>query len=327
MSYRMVIGSEAAKAPESPNVLGYLYNHGGLNNQKMALLGLMLAGIRDGMPINLPYIYNRDQRSDQEYVVRIGEIFDLERIMAFGRLHGLTILAECPSGERGGWRYFDAFSLALRGAFEDRREFETMLDAVGSLRPCIAADPAFLQVKSVMLEKVDTVVQLRIEADWQPHAAALRERWGESECSGLGYMEILSKVRKAFPDLRVIYATTDEKSMPVSKYEIRAVSRARFELDIVWKSDLIDSAAAELLTPLDLSIIDFEIGKISPRFIGLTTSTFATMLAVEKLASTRSPVRGHYIYNNPQDVVIERTNNGFTEVDRIAALLAAREAV
>ncbi len=79
MSYRMVNGSQAARAPDDPGVLGYLYNHGGLNNQKMALLGLLLAGIKDAKPINLPYIYNRDQRTDQEYVVRIEEIFDVDR--------------------------------------------------------------------------------------------------------------------------------------------------------------------------------------------------------------------------------------------------------
>jgi hypothetical protein len=322
MSYRMVNGSAAARAPDAQGVLGYLYNNGGLNNQKMALVGLMLAGIREGVPINLPYIHNLDQRTKQEYVVRIEDIFDLDRILDFGRRHGLTIRTECPSGERGGWEHFEAFSLMLRTPFENRGQLDIFLDAVLSLQPRIAVDPTVLRMMEAVRVKADTAVQLRIEADWQPHAAFIRQKWGETEGSDLGYMGILSKVRNTFPDVRTIYATSDEKSMPVSKYEIRAVSRARFELDLVWKSDLLPAAVAQELTPLDLSIIDFEIAKISPRFIGLTTSTFTTMLTIEKLASTRRPVTGHYVYNSPKEVVVEREGSGFTPVDQIETLLA-----
>src|SRR5580704_2379086 len=103
MRYTMMDGGQAARAPDACGVQGYLYNHGGLNNQKMALIGLILSGIRDRQAINLPYIHNRDQTTDQEAVVRIEEIFDLDRILDFASLHDLTVLTQCPSGERGGW--------------------------------------------------------------------------------------------------------------------------------------------------------------------------------------------------------------------------------
>jgi hypothetical protein len=45
---------------------------------------------------------------------------------------------------------------------------------------------------------------------------------------------------------------------------------------------------------------------------GLTTSTFANMLGIEAFAHARKPVTGHYVYNHPGDLVMERKDNGFT---------------
>jgi hypothetical protein len=321
MSYRMVLGSEAARAPDSPDVLGYFYNHGGLNNQKMALAGLLLAGVERRQAINLPYIYNRDQKTDEEYVIRIEDVFDLDRILHFGQQYGLTIRTQCPSGERGGWEHFNAYADRLKSPLESRQRLDLILDAILCLRPVIAQDRVFQQMRDVVQARVDTVVQLRIEADWQAQAEFIRKRWGEQEGSGLGHMAILAKVRKTFPDLQTAYVTSDEASMPLSKYEIRAAARAQFNLDLLWKSDLLASAAVEVMSPLDLSIIDFEIARLSPRFVGLTTSSFTTILSVEQLASMRKPVRGHYFYNHPLDIVIERLDSGFTPPADVGPLL------
>ena len=54
MPYTLTPWMKAPRAPGIPGVQGYFYNHGGLNNQKMALVGLMLTGIARGEPINLP---------------------------------------------------------------------------------------------------------------------------------------------------------------------------------------------------------------------------------------------------------------------------------
>ena len=320
MQYGMVHCDNAPTAPDMPGVLGYLFNHGGLNNQKMALLALMLSGIKAGQAVNLPYIYNRDQRTSEEFLVEIKEIFDVDRIGNFANRHGLTVRKECPSGIRGGWDYFEAFRPMLLEA-PNRTAMETILDAVTSLRPHIVSNPHFLQMKNFLRASlgIDTVVQLRIEADWREHAAHLRKN-GNGDENGLGFTEILSKVKTTFPDLRMVYATADEKSLPAPKDEIRTVSRERFDIELFWKSDLINASAIDQFTPLDLSIIDYEIAKISPRFIGLTTSTFSNMLGIEKFALTRQPVRGHYIYNCLGELLQERKDNGFTT----AAVLAVQ---
>jgi hypothetical protein len=326
MPYTVMRGTEAPCAPEQSGVQGYLYNHGGLNNQKMALVGLMLSGIRDKQPINLPYIYNRDQRTDQEDVVRIEEVFDVERILAFARLHDLTVLTRCPSGARGGWDYLGRFHDFIAQAV-DRHALETVLDAIVSLRPRIVSHPAFLQMRDFVRGSlaIGTVVQLRIEADWREHSINLHRVIGDAEDNGLGFLQILAKVRKTFPELRLVYATSDEQSMPAPKDEIRTVCRDRFGIELLWKSDLLPVELVAGLTALDLSMIDYEIAKASPRFVGLTSSTFSNMVCLEKFAATRRPVKGHYIYNCLGDVVRERADNGFASRAQ-GAVLASRGA-
>jgi hypothetical protein len=154
------------------------------------------------------------------------------------------------------------------------------------------------------------VVQLRIEEDWMRHAEELGPKFGEAEDYSLSFIQILAKVKKTFPDLFRVYATSDERSMPASKDEIRAVCRDTLGIGLLWKSDLLPPSLIAQLTPLDLSMIDYEIAKGSPRFIGFTGSTFSNLLCFEKLATTRKPVRGHYIYNCRGDAVIERKDNG-----------------
>ena len=160
---------------------------------------------------------------------------------------------------------------------------------------------------------IDTVLQLRIESDWRDHVEnGLRPIFGDSEDNGIGFLQILSKVKNTFPDLRMLYATSDENAMLSSKNEIREACRSRFGIELLWKSDLLEPSLIGQLTPLDLSLIDFEIAKYSRRFVGLTSSTFSNMLGIAKLADTRQPVTGHYIYNRLGDGVVERKDNGFT---------------
>jgi hypothetical protein len=314
MLYDMVNATQAARAPDSPGVRGYWYNHGGLNNQKMALIGLLLSGIKDRQTINLPYIYNKDLQTEQEYLVRLENVFELNRIRDFTRLHGVTVLSACPSGERGGWDCFNAFHEFFVGA-TDRRTLEISLGAMSSLQPRIVSHPAFRGLRDFVFGSlgIDMVVQLRIESDWRDHFEyTLRPIIGGAEDNGIGFAEILSKVRNTFPDLKMIYATSDENAMLSSKNEIRTFCRSRFGLELLWKSDLLNPALTGSLTPLDLSLIDFEMAKYSPRFVGLTSSTFSNLLCVEKFANTGKPVTGHYIYNHLGDMVVERRDNGFT---------------
>ncbi|HET6305569.1 MAG TPA: hypothetical protein VFG12_00180 [Rhodopila sp.] len=320
MLYETVDARHAARAPGTQGILGYWYNHGGLNNQKMALIGLILSGIRDRMPINLPYIYNKDLRTEAEHLVRVEDVFDLDAIRDFASRHGVTVHAECPCGERGGWDYFRAFNdfFATAG---DRDSLQTALGAVLCLKPRIALHPAFLTLRNFVFNAlgIDTVVQLRIETDWRHHVATrLRPIVGDSEDNDIGFQQILAKVRNTFPDVKMLYVTADEQDLPAPRQEIRDAGRSLFGIELLWKTDLLDPAMVNQLTPLDLSLIDFEIARCSRRFVGLSRSTFAGMLAIEQFAATGRSVTGHYIYNRPGDVVVQRQDNGFTSASQRA---------
>jgi hypothetical protein len=321
MLYDVIHSSLAAVVPDSPHALGFLYNHGGLNNQKMAIAGLLVSAIERRLSVNLPYIYVKDQRTDEEYLAKFQDVFDLEAISDFGRRHGIAINHLGPSGVRGGWDCFRLFSGVL-GNGSDRAVVEAALDAMTGLKPRIASNPILKRLKDFVFGslKVQMAIQLRIETDWQAHAQNLRAALGDSEDYGIGFVEILSKVRNRFPDLRLAYVTSDEKSMPASKDEIRAFSRSRFGIDLLWKSDFLIEAELEQLNPLDLSMIDYEIARYSPQFVGQTASTFANILCLEKFAGTRRDVTGHFIYNCLGDVVRERKDNGFSSSAQLALL-------
>ncbi len=313
MLYEVMHSSQVAGAPDNPRALGFLYNHGGLNNQKMAIAGLLVSAIEKRLTVNLPYIYVKDQRTDEEYLARFQDVFELDAVNDFARQHDLSIGHLGASGVRGGWDYFDHFGGVL-GTGSDPKVLDAALDALASLRPRIASSPIFLRLKDFLFATlgIRMAVQLRIEHDWQVHAQGLRSALGDAEDYAIGFAEILSKVRTTFPDLRLAYITADERSMPATKEEIRAFSRAQFGIDLLWKSDLLGSQQIEQLNPLDLSVLDFEVARYCPQFVGQTASTFANMTCLEKFARTRSDVTGQYIYNCLGDRVRERKDNGFT---------------
>jgi hypothetical protein len=321
MLYDVIHSSQAEAAPDSPQAVGFLYNHGGLNNQKMAIVGLFLAAIERRSAVNLPYIYVKDQRTDDEYLAKFQDVFEFDAIAAFGRRHGVAVDPVRASGVRGGWEYFNLFCDAL-GTFPVRPAIEILLDALASLQPRIASNPVLRQLKNFVFASlgIQTAIQLRIEHDWQIHAQNLRANLGDGEDYAIGFMQILSKVRTTFPDLRLAYVTSDEKSMPASKDEIRTFSRSRFGIDLLWKSDLLGSAQLNQLNPLDLSMIDYEIARSCPVFIGQTASTFANILCLEKFARTRKDVSGHFIYNCLGEMVRERRDNGFSSSAHLALL-------
>ena len=321
MCYAMVSGRGLAGAPAAPGVLAYLYNHGGINNQKMALAGLLLKGIKSGNPVNLPFIYNRDQRTEEEYVIRLNDVFEVDRILEVAERHGVVVLTEQPCGERNGWDYFGEFSDALVQA-PNPQALDVILDVVASLKPRIVSSAGFIRMDAFVRQSlgIDIVVQLRIEADWRGHSAEIRKLAGEPEGCYLDYLHIMSKVAKTFAGIRRVYVTADENSMPWSKHEIRKACYDTFGIELLWKTDLLPAATVEDLTPLDLSLIDYEVARRAPRFVGLSRSSFSNMLGVEMLAATREPVRGHYVYDGPGDVLIERRDNGFTSCPARAAV-------
>ncbi|HVZ06862.1 hypothetical protein [Rhodopila sp.] len=308
MSYPVFPASQAVRRPDRPDVLGYLFNDGGLSNQKMALAGLLLTAAGKHLPVTLPYLHIKDHRGTADALARFGDIYDLASLRGFTDRHGLRIDDGPPASDPGGWPYFFAFSQFL--AIPSLPEVARMaLDALSALRPRMDARPELSALKGFVLCTlgVRTVLQLRIESDWPDYASALQSAHGVSDDVGIDFPEILRRVANTFPGLGMAYVTTDESILPVGKDAIRAMALDRFGIRLIWKSDLI---ALSGFNALDLSILDFELARDAPRFIGQSFSSFANLACLEKFARQRRPVRGHFIYNHPGDTVRERLDNG-----------------
>lgn len=310
MTYATFLPERAPHQPEQPDVLGYFYNNGGLSNQKMALSGLLLAGVARREAINLPHIHIKDHRIEEQWLVRLDDVFEIDSILSFSRRYGIPNVGTVPSGEPGGWPFFLAFGQNLNREHQPV-VVRLLLMALISIRPKIITNPKFLALKNFIFASlgVQTTLQLRIERDWSDHAQGLSPTTEGRDDIAIGFDEILRRTANTFPDLQLAYVTTDELSMPAPKEDIRAYALDRFGIRLMWKSDLIDLAE---FNPLDLSLIDFEIARCSSRFIGISFSTFSNLLCLEKFASQRSSVAGHFIYNHPGDVLRERLDNGFT---------------
>src|SRR3954468_23313440 len=91
----------------SENALGYSFNRGGLNNQKLALFGLFLKAYREGPPrIVLPNLVLFNQITFNHPPVPIDQAFHIGPLLEFAARHGLEVLDEAPRGDEGAWDYF-----------------------------------------------------------------------------------------------------------------------------------------------------------------------------------------------------------------------------
>lgn len=308
MAYATIPAAEAAFQPERADAAGYLFNHGGLSNQKMALAGLLLAGVSRRGSVNLPYIHVKNQRAEQEWLARFEDVFEIGPVRHYARQHGFTVEHTLPSGERGGWRFFTTFNEYLNHAHQPQA-VRALLLGLAALRPRIVSMPFFARLADRLFSAlgVRMAIQMRVEADWMHHVRGLLPQVEGKDDIAIGFEEILRRTATTFPDLRLAYVTCDEPSLSAPKEDIRRFAQQHFGIGLLWKSDLIDVSP---FNPLDLSIIDFEIARRAPRFVGLSLSTFANLLCVEAFTARRRRVASHFIYNHPGDTVRERHDNG-----------------
>ena len=109
-------------------MIGYDWNDGGINNQKLALLGLFVQALSsDSRSVYLPRLYSKDQHDKRSSLHPISEIYDINLIQSFADRWGVSILSE-PNNiiyadriSRGGWEYFGIGAGAVGIASNDKR--------------------------------------------------------------------------------------------------------------------------------------------------------------------------------------------------------------
>ncbi|WP_157085635.1 O-fucosyltransferase family protein [Methylobacterium sp. Leaf99] len=305
--------------------LGYHYNDGGINNQKFALLGLCAAAAKnensDGREIYLPKIFSRDQHDKRSSLHEFDAIFWRDVFESFCERWGIVIV-DMPNVsyadriERGGWTLFGEGAGQLGKHYHAKADISASLaaDFLRSLVPRIKSKPIFQNIcNQVFFSKgINTVVQLRIEEDWFQYCQQnLSVTVEEKEDFYLEAHQIIQKVKSSLSDIGdTVFVVCDERYIFAPKWEIAKRTYDETGVSIIWKSDLIPNEDYDALSPLDASLIDFEISALAPRFVGNSRSTFANLLCFERFARSFRPSGDCYIYNNIGPTLGLRTDLG-----------------
>ncbi|MCJ2043152.1 O-fucosyltransferase family protein [Methylobacterium sp. J-078] len=289
---------------------------GGITNQKIAFVGLLVEAHATNRPVVLPRFKIFDQITKQFRPLAFEDVFEFAPMSDFCERNSIRIAHIDPKDLPGGyddyfWKMHSIFHNIPQNKNNSNAVF--VLDAFEALVPRVRN--AFLM--KILREKVVqdnpdfAVVQFRIEKDWQDHCEQTLDAIVPSnETNYLKFDDILEKIIHSELNTKKIFALCDERALPISKEEMKSVALDRFGISIHLKSDYLSNLEMELLTPLHLSLIDFEIATGAARFVGLTRSTFSCLATLEKYARDRRDVRQHYIYNLSGSKVVERTDNG-----------------
>ena len=308
--------------------LGFDYNDGGITNQKLALLGLVINASRMPDPadrfIYLPRIYSRDQDETKSTFHAFGDVFWSEIFIEFLRRWGVGVVPipdveYADRIERGGWNHFHLGAAHL-GSIAEKEETaatDIISDFCRSLVPKVKSSVLFQSLCSEIIYKNDitTMVQFRIEGDWASYCRYnLDPVLVRPEQNYLHPVEICSKIKRSLPGVAKVYVFCDERYAPESKDAINQAVLSQTGIELLWKTDFMSEGTYETMSPLDASLIDFEISKMAKLYIGLSRSTFSNLSAFERFCQSYARVTHDYIYNLPTPELGLRVDRG-TRVD------------
>src|SRR5579872_6573771 len=175
---------------------------GGITNQKIALIGLLLQACERGYPVVLPRLRVMDQLTRAHRPFDFADVFELSPMLAFCHRHGIAVRQrephELPQGyDEFFWKTYHVVHDMPTNPNAWQSAF--VLDLLRSLQPCIRA--AFLtQALRKTFWAIDPgtiVAQIRLEEDWKLHCE--KNLKGNVPADEENYLElavILEKDRK-----------------------------------------------------------------------------------------------------------------------------------
>lgn len=298
-------------------ILSYGHNRGGLNNQKMALLGMFLTARRTGVRrVILPEFFSTDPNRFSGRALPFDSVFDMSRLRDFAAGYGIEIVPDAPVDEEGGWDYFNIASRYLSHNMSARNlgPDDFACDFLRAMEPRIGQSDLARRIRGQVFSDrgVQVVLQLRVEIDWVRYAStSLVPTYSAIEEVELSFASIIRKTREGLPASETgIYITSDEAYLPFGKTVIADVTRKDLGIDLIFKSDLLTSDEQRALTRLEMSLLDFEMAVSAPFYVGQSRSTFSNLVGLERFARRRSPISNHYIYNIKGPALGQRTDNG-----------------
>ncbi len=261
----------------------------GLNNQRIALLGLCGIARDQGGAANMPTTlvdFSAQQRDHGR--VSFPEVFDRDALYEW--MSGSGIMAtNNPEAMDVEWRAcFD------RGAklWEAREEEQFVSGFLKGMRGA----PALRETAAAIAEHLGPhtgFVQLRVEHDWQEHAR--RKMEGGRPGFVLTPGEIFGKIANTSEtaQYRRWFAFCDLSALPWTTDEIKEEISSSYGIEVVFKSDLPEQFLLPESSLINASL-DFEIALNGHTYVGLGLDT----------------TQAHYLYSTPTNTVLRRKDKG-----------------
>jgi hypothetical protein len=308
--------------------IGYFFNPGGLNNQKLTLLGLFLVALENKLALVLPAMGVKDLVAKTDTPVPLSDVFDISLLKSVASRHGISLSSKDPdSFQTSGWEYF--FQGAGRCGYEALNPtrpdaFTPMaLDFLTNLVPVKRLTDLAKSLGDEIFGRLGVCLaaQYRIESDWETYSAGtLKPTSNGPEDYLISFDCITAKIANTFAGIKHVLVICDEPAVAIPKAEMREVCQSLYGIRLLWKSDFLNDDQWRALTPLDLSIIDFELGLRAQTFVGISRSTFSNMVTFQKYVANPQQIRNDYIYNNNRMLLDRRTDNGgHTDWQRVIA--------
>lgn len=273
---------------------------GGLNNQKMALLGLCIIARETNRKVRWPVeiIDLHAANYSKSDTIKFSDVFDTDTAAIFLHnqdLSGQDDVSYAPWG--------DCFKKGREAVMKLDANHDLIADFIGNIRPAAHIREAV----KVMIDSIDQefcTLQLRIELDWQKHAKRLIDS-GTNQNFIIDPKDIFKKVfkSKGMSDSDVIYCCCDSKAMDRNPSDIKDMARNLFNKEIIFKEDIINHNFISK-SSIQNAMLDFEFCLQSKKYVGLKTSTFSQMLLLKaNVVQDYGKESFHYVYDNPESTI------------------------
>ncbi len=272
--------------------------NGGINNQKMALMGLFAIAKDRGAAVCLPEIVDFTPGVFEPNRRRFDKVFNFDTLKFYfgstSESHPSEIISASTAFQRG--------AELIHGIA--RQDVSSAILACRLLKSLSPMEAVLSAVACVQTIDIGAVVQLRVEKDWIHYAATrLAQRASSYELTSTDPMDILKRIVNSgvVEGDKAVYLCLDERNIDFDINDLKSWSQTSFNIELVLKSDLLRDRSL-LNSNANASLVDFHVAALADIFVGTSRSTFSNLVAL-RAAIDSSPSRKDFIYNLQSGVV------------------------
>lgn len=294
---------------------------GGLNNQKMILLALIVESIEKKTAIKLPffinYINKKNIKGFRKKIhhkiiypfkknVDMFDVFNKATFFTFLEKYNITLSDSRHSVIYSSDELFFKGSEIIKHAINNKNYIyrSLTLDYFKYLTPSAYMENKIKYFTNQSLP-YDAVCQLRIEDDWP---LEVEDSW-ENQKKQITTSQIdrsriiLRKIKNTYPDIKTLYITYDKSGLQCNFQDIALMAKKEFELQLKEKH-YFNNDKNEPQNILEASMIDFEIAVNANIYIGASTSSFSSLSALTSLCREHNEESSRYFYDTNNDTLL-----------------------